>query len=215
MMDPLEFFLLVIVFIYLGVFSTHILWKTKRLESQLKKYYYGIAFFVAMFLICRILFLTNDLVYYQTGDVSQKQGIYYIIGSFFATIATFGIMFVVEKYVYHKLHYVPSAIILSMAAMILILPKWNGTNLVTIYTTVSSALAAILPLLYLIVGLQVAGKPRTKSFILATALVIFFLANLLNTGTLKDIFPIFKILSPITILIGLGLFHYGLLIFKS
>ncbi len=213
-MESAELALLFLVFAYLIVISVHIFVKNLKLEEKVRFYYYGIAFFAITFLISRIFFLRNDIVFYQTGDIAQKQGPNYVIGSFFSTIATFGIMFVVEKYVYKKLRFVPSIVILICAVMILVLPKLNNINLVTVYSTISSIMAMLIPLLYIRVGLQVSGKPRVKSFILAVGIVVFFIGNVFNMGLLKDLYPIFIYISPITVLAGLIVFHYGLLIYR-
>jgi len=214
-MESLELTLIIIVIIYIGIFFVNLLWFSKQLEKQTKNYYYGISFFLLMFMITRIFFLINDIIYYQTLDPDAKQGFYYVLGSFTAAIAAFGIMFVVERYIYKKLHYIPSVIILISASLMIILPKINGINMVTIYTLITSGMAALIPILYIIVGLKVSGTPRTKSFILAIGILIFFLSNLFNMGALKEAFPVFIIISPLTLLLGLGIFHYGLVFYKT
>ncbi len=125
-------------------------------------------------------------------------------------------MFVVEKYVIEqKLHFIPTIIILIFTALMIFLPRINGNNMVTAYTTISSAMAVIIPLLYIKVGIKVSGRSRIKSFILEIAIMVILLGNVFNMGLLKDIYPIFKILSPLTILIGFLIFHFGLLFYKS
>ncbi|MHA1146846.1 MAG: hypothetical protein ACTSR8_01220 [Promethearchaeota archaeon] len=213
-MDPivLTFFLALLVIIYLGFFFLHILWKTPKLENKLQSYYYGIAFFLIMFMICRILFLVNDIIYYATQDEEQKQGVYYILGSFVSGLAALGIMYVVEKYIMEKKNkYIPSFIIFLFSMLILIVPRLNGVNLVAIYNIVISLITAVIPFLYISVGLKVNDRPRTKSFILAFGLILFYIGNLLNMGLLKDAVPILIILSPITLILGLAIFEYGLL----
>ena len=212
-MDPLEFILILVVILYLAVFTFHILYKCTSLEPQLKYYHYGLAFFALMFMLARIFFLLNDLFYEATLDPTQKQGMFYLSGSICSGLAVLGIMYVVERYVYKKLHYIPTLVVLISTGLMAVLPKINETNVVTIYSTISSLMAIIIPLLYIIVGYQVSGQTRKKSFILAFAIIILFLGNLFNTGFLKDAFPLLKIISPITILIGFVIFHYGLLFY--
>ena len=112
-----------------------------------------------------------------------------------------------------KLHFIPTIIVLIATVMMIILPRIDNMNMVTLYSTISSVMAIIIPLLYIIVGYQVSGKTRKKSFILALAIIVLFLGNFFNTGILKDVFPLFKLISPITILIGFVIFHYGLLFY--
>jgi len=212
-MELLEFILIICVIVYLGIFSLHIIWKCTKIEPQLKRYHYGLAFFAIMFMLARIFFLINDLVYETTLNLADKQGLYYVLGSISSGFAVFGIMVVVEKYVYKKLHFIPSLIVLISTVLTIILPSINGENMITIYSTVSSGMAIIIPILYIIVGYQVSGHTRKKSLILATAIIILFLGNLFNMGLLKDAFPIFKLISPLTILLGFVIFHYGLLFY--
>jgi hypothetical protein len=213
-MDPIEFMLTILVIVYLGIFSVHILYKCTKLEPQLKYYHYGLAFFAIAFMLARIFFLFNDLVFEVTLDPADKQGLFYVLGSISSSFAVFGIMFVVEKYIIKKrLKFIPSIIILIFAVLIIVLPKIDDTNMITLYTTVSSAMAVLIPILYISVGFQVSGHTKKKSFLLAIAIIIVFLGNLSNMGQLKTAFPIFRIISPLTILIGFVIFHYGLLIY--
>jgi len=215
-MDSVELVLILLVIIYLGIFFIHLIWKSTQLEPQLKYYHYGLAFFAIMFMLTRIFFLINDFVYEATLDPLDKQGFYYILGSISGSLAVFGIMFVVEKYVIEqKLHFIPSIIVLIFTALMIFLPRINGINMVTAYTTISSGMAVIIPILYINVGIKVSGRSRIKSFILAIAILVILLGNIFNMGLLKDTYPIFKILSPLTILIGFSVFHFGLLFYKS
>ncbi len=212
-MDPIEFILVILVIVYLAIFTIHVLYKCTKIEPQLKFYHYGLAFFALMFMLARIFFLLNDLVYESTLNLADKQGIYYLLGSISSGFAVFGIMYVVEKYVYKKLHFIPTIVVLISTVMMIILPRFNDINMVTYYSTISSLMAIIIPLLYIIVGYQVSGQTRKKSFILAIAIIVLFLGNFFNSGFLKDALSIFKIVSPITILVGFIIFHYGLLFY--
>ena len=171
-MDPLELILIILVIAYLGIFTIHILYKCTKLEPQLKYYHYGLAFFALMFMLARIFFLINDLVYEASLNPSDKQGLYYLFGSISSGLAVLGIMFVVEKYVYKKLHFIPSIIVLISIILMILLPTINNTNMVTIYTGFGVGISVIIPILYLIVGYQVSGHTRKKSFILAFAIII-------------------------------------------
>ncbi len=214
LMDQLELILNIFVIPYLLAFSSHVFLKTRKLEPAQKRYNYGIAFFLLVYAFCRVLFLLNDLLMEETGDVSLKYGSIYVLGNFCASMATFSIMVVVEKYVIEKkFRFIPSLIILVSASMMLIFPRINSFNLVTYYVYASSLTALLIPILYLIVGFRVVGKPRVKSFLLAFALSVFMIGIMFNTGMLKDAIPIFRYLSPMTVLAGMMIFHYALLIF--
>jgi len=168
-----------------------------------------------MFLIARTIFLVNDVIYDETGDLFFYTGPPYIIGNFFATLATFGIMLVVEKYVYTKLHFVPSVIVFICAVLTLVLPVIGDFNMINIYSIIAAIIGGLIPILYLIVGFQVKGQPGRKSTLLGIGLIIFMVGLLMYIDTLQEEIQIFVLLSPILTITGLGLFHYGLLFYGT
>lgn len=210
------FVLLICTLIYLMIFSVHLLVRIRNLDiANLKKYYTGIALFGFAFFTFRLIFLINDVMYDITGDEMYYAGPLYIAGNFFASIATFLILFVVEKYVYKKLHFVPSIITLATGILILVLPSINETSMINIYGIIGALMAALIPFLYLFFGLQVSGETRKKSFMLAFSLIIFMMGILTYLETLQEALPILAYISPIITMVGLGLFHYGFLFYGS
>jgi hypothetical protein len=210
MLWTIEFILSISVIISLILMVVYTFWKLKDLDLEFKFFYYGIALFLIAFIFARILYLLNDILFQQTGDLSLKQGMYYIVGSIFSGIASFGIMFVIERYVYTKFHYILSLIILIGILLMIFIPRINGTNMITIYNIFIAVPAGLVLLIFLYIGFKTKGDIRKKSFILALGMILLFAGTLFNTGTLKDTYPIFKILSPITIIISLTTFQYGL-----
>jgi hypothetical protein len=214
-MDIIEFIILLSVLGYSLLFFCHLVLKSLKAEIQQKRYFIGVAVFSIGFFVTRFFLLMNDLIYPETMELSLRQGILYLLASFFAMVALFWLMYVVERFVSSTLHYIPSIIILSSAVLIIILPKTaDGMSLVTIYTVVSGASASLIPILYLKVGFQVSGKTRKKSFLLAFGIVFLLIGNLINMGLLRKSFPILVYLSPLSILIGLVIFHFALLIYQ-
>ena len=210
------FVLLVCTLIYLAIFSIHLLIRTSKLDiPSLKKYYLGIALFGITFLTSRIIFLINDVMFDITGDEFFYVGSLYVIGNFFASMATFLILLVVEKYVYKKLHFIPTIITLITAILILVLPNINNMSMINIYSIIGALMGAFIPILYIFFGFQVSGETRKKSFILAGSLLIFMVGILTYSDTLQGMLPILKYLSPLLTMIGLGLFHYGFLFYSS
>lgn len=217
-MEIIEFVLVLTFLLYICVFFVHLVWKTTKMEPEQRKYHYGIAVFLVLFLICRIFLMMNDLVADFFSNPALKQGIFYILGSFFAAVGVSVLMIVVEKYVYKKLRFVPSAIVILSAILMLVLPRLylptGPINMVTNYSTIMGLMAIVIPILYLIVGYRATGKLRKRSFLIMIALIGFFIGNIMNTGTLRLFLPIIgMVVSPLTILISLIVFHYGLLIY--
>ena len=182
----------------------------------MRNYHYGVMFFLVTFIACRIIFLINDTVITDLyGEDTPPYDALYIWGNFFANIAAFGVLVVVEKYVYTKLKFIPSIIILIASIMTLILPKWGEIWLTNVYSIVAAVMGALIPFLYIAVALKVTGKTRKKSFLLALGLIIFIFSVMTYIEALQDVMPILEYISPILLIIGLGVFHYGLLFYEA
>jgi len=204
-LDIAELILFIVLIILLLIFACTILIKTKGFEDKI--YYYGMIFFLVSYSVCRILILIDDQFF--TGN-----WILYQWGSFFGSIASFGIMFVVEKYIYSKLHYIPSIAILGFGILMIVFPTFNETNLITYWAIFGALIAIIIPILYIYIGFKSTGALKNKCFIIAFGIIIFFIGNGLNTGALRDIIPILAIIAPLTMICGILIFQYGLLFYK-
>ncbi|MHA1277874.1 MAG: hypothetical protein ACTSQI_08490 [Candidatus Helarchaeota archaeon] len=209
-MQPLEdyiliskIFFLVLIF-YLGFLTSHLVFKAKKAEEERQYYFYSFSLFSVLYMACRILLLID----YDPS--SSEMTDFYIFGSFFAVLGVVGLMFAVERYVYRKMKYIPTVCILIFASLILIIPEYNGMRLVTIWVVVGTIFAILIPFLYLKVGLQSTGVIRRNSFLIAFGILIFLLGNGMNTGFLTVRFPILLIFAPVTMLIGLLIFEFGL-----
>jgi hypothetical protein len=191
----------------------HLIWHIKEEESA-RNYYLGILFFVIFFILERILSLIYDIN--NPGDVSGKrESFFYTFGSFFGSIAVTGLMYVIERNIYSKLHYIPTVLSLINSILIIILGEINGVNLVTYYIIINGIISLIIPILYFKVGLETTGETRMKSFILSFGLLIFLVGIVLNSGELKASIEIIRIISPLVTLVGAIVFQYGLLIYAK
>lgn len=211
-MELTVFILLVIALVYTSFFLCHLLWKISKAESIMKNYYIGIAFFTACFLSARIIFLINDLIFMNELEHVQTYNTLYIMGNFLATIAVFGIMFAVEKYIYKKLKFIPS-IIVVISSVLVIFPGMLNTDLIIYFTIGGSIIGVVIPFLYIYVGINASGEMKTRSFLIAIGLIIFMLSVLFYADVLQASVPIFMYLSPLMLILGLGTFHYALLIY--
>ncbi len=212
-MEPITLYITIIFFVYCTIFFFHILWKSRKIDWELKYYYFGIASYIILFVISQSMFVINELLYTGGSGVPQEYYIIYIIANFIGQMAIFGIIVVVEKYVYNKMHYIPSVITLISAILILVLPRINDVSLMIIYILIGAVVGALIPIIYFRTGFQVSGKPRNKSFIIGCGLIIFILGVLLNTYFLLELIPILAIIAPIVQFIGMAIFHYGLLLY--
>lgn len=216
----IELILAFVVLGYILVFLSHLLWRFFHIkwviyhgeyhEKSQRYYLSGIALFLVGYFLCRLLLLFYVFTYSESDEAYSI----YVFASFFAAIGLFGIMVVVENYIYKELKFIPSTIILICAILMLVFPMYQGTNLVVIYSLVSASMGAVIPLLYLIVGLRISGKTRKKSLLHSLGVIILIIGNGVNTGILVALFPILMYIAPITIIIGLGIFHYALLIYQ-
>jgi hypothetical protein len=121
-------------------------------------------------------------------------------------------MFSVEKFIYPKLKFIPTIGILFFAALTLIFPRLSdGTNLVSYYTLAGGAFGLLVPLLYLYVGFKSAGALKKNSFIIAIGSILFIVGKVLNWGTLQESMAIFYLIAPVLLIVGLIIFHYGIM----
>lgn len=194
----------IILTIYLGFLTAFFVIKAIKAESERRFYFFSVAFFSFFYMICRLLLLINSFI---SGEAYSTL---YILGSFFAVLGVAGLMFAVEKYVYQKLKFIPTIIVIIFAVLIMVIPQINGVNYVTYWVAIGTICAIIIPILYLKVGFKSSGEIRKNSLFVAFGIIIFLMGNGMNTKIITDFFPILLILAPIAMLIGLLLFQIGL-----
>ncbi len=202
--EDIYFNLFIVITIYLGVLTIHLIIKAIKAESERKFYYVSIAFFTGFYMLCRIIL---DINIASEGD---PYSFLYQIATFFAMLGLFGLMVAVEKYIYQRLKFVPTICILIFTCLILIFPTYNGTNLITYWATIGSLFAILIPLLYFHVGFKSTGEVRKKSLYMAVSLLVFLVGKGMNFNFLLDLFPILRIIVPILMIGGLILLHIGI-----
>ncbi|HUX99590.1 MAG TPA: hypothetical protein VMV49_08560 [Candidatus Deferrimicrobium sp.] len=201
--QQISVYLFSILIVCLGVLILYMALKAKKAEQERKYYFISIAIFAILYMVCRILLLIDYI------NPLPPLSPLYIWGSFFAVLGVAGLMFAVEKYVYQKLKFFPSICILIFSTLILLFPGDATTRFVTIWVSIGTAFAIIIPILYLKVGFNSSGEIRKNSLEIAFGILLFFIGNAMNTGFLTNIYEIFFILAPITMIIGLVLFQFG------
>ena len=189
---------------YLGVFTIHLIFKAKKAEEERKYYFLSIGIFGILYMICRILLVIDAI------DEYPPMSPLYIYGSFFAVLGVVGLMFAVEKYIYQKLKFIPTICVFIFSLLIVLVPGNETTKLVTIWVTIGTAFAIIIPILYLKVGLKSTGEIRKNSLFIAFGIIIFLVGNAINTGLLTAAIELFFIIAPITMIVGLILLQLGL-----
>ncbi|TFG05883.1 MAG: hypothetical protein EU536_00635 [Promethearchaeota archaeon] len=203
----------IVLSIYLGFLTCYLILKATRTTDERKYYFLSIAIFSALYLLCRIL-----LIYNSIAEEAAYNSIY-ILGSFFAVLGVAGLMLAVEKYVYQKLKFFPTILVIIFSALILLYPQaegillwppYEGTNLVTYWVAFGTISAIIIPLLYLKVAANSHGIVRKNSIYIAFGILIFLVGNAMNTKLITDLVPLLLIFAPITMLFGLLLFNFGL-----
>ena len=189
--------------VYLGFLTIHLVSKAKKAEEERKFYFLSIAFFSALYMVCRILMVIDAI------DEYPKLSPLYIYGSFFAVLGVVGLMFAVERYVYQKLKYLPTICIFIFSLLIILIPG-DATSLVTYWVIIGTAFAILIPILYLKVGFNSTGEIRKNSYSIAIGILIFLVGNGINAGDLTTAIEIFFILAPIAMMIGLVMLQIGL-----
>lgn len=203
--QDLNFYLLIVFAVYLGILTIHLIIKALNSEKGRRNYYLSIAMFSGFYLVCRIMLTINYMLGYSPYSIIYRWA------TFFVLIGMFGFMYAVEKFIYNKLKFIPSVCILIFAALVLIIPEYKRTNLVTYWSFIGGAFGILIPFLYLYVGSKSAGDVRKTSYILAIGTIIFVIGKSLNTVMLQEIILILYVIAPILMILGLIIFHYGLM----
>jgi hypothetical protein len=192
--------------IYLAILTIHLIIKANKSEDRRQNFYLSIAVFSGAYLICRVMLTIN---YFQGGDPHSDL---YIWATALVLVGFAGLMFSVEKFIYTKLKFIPTICILIFAALCIIFPRTSsGTNLVTYWSIFGGMFGILVPLLYLYVGFKSAGALRKNSFIIFWGTTLFVIGKTMNTVMFQEALPILYILAPIIMIIGLIIFHYGIM----
>ena len=205
MNEAMNMVLMIIFGIYLGIITLHLIIKASKSEDRRKNFYFSIAVFSGAYFICRIMLTINYLIGWD------RYSDLYVWATFFVLIGFAGLMFSVEKFIYTKLKFIPTIGILFFAVLTVIYPRTDGTNLVSYYTLAGGAFGLLVPLLYLYVGFKSAGALKKSSFIIAIGSLIFIAGKVLNWGTLQESINLLYLVAPLLLIIGLMIFHYGIM----
>jgi hypothetical protein len=189
----------------LGIVTIHYLIMAYHSEEKRRTYHLSVSFFGGSYFICRIMLMIN----YILG--LDPHSYVYIWATFFVLIGFASFMYSVEKFIYSKFKLVPTTIILILAALTLILPEFNGINLVTLWAFVGGAFGILIPFLYLNLGMKSIGKLKKISNIIGSGTIIFMLGKGMNIVILQEIFPILFIIAPVLMIIGMIIFHIGMI----
>ena len=206
-MDKDTNMLLMIIFgIYLGVLTFHLIVKAKQSEERRRIFFLSIAVFSGFYFITRILLTINYLAGWD------KYSDLYVLATFFVLIGFAALIFSVEKFIFTRLKFLPTLCVLVFAALCLIYPRTaSGTNMVTTWSIIGGAVGVLVPFLYLYVGLKSAGALRKNSLIIALGTILFMVGKVLNTGSLQEAVAVLYLIAPILMIIGLLIFHYGII----
>jgi hypothetical protein len=196
---------MIIFGIYLGILTLHLIIKARSAEDRRKNFYLSVAVFSGAYFICRIMLTIN---YFLSWD---KYSDLYVWATFSVLVGFAGLMYSVEKFIYPKLKFIPTIGILVFAALTVIYPRTDGTNLVSYYTLAGGAFGLLVPLLYLYVGVKSAGALKKNSFIIAIGSLVFIAGKVLNWGTLQESINILYLVAPLLLIIGIIIFHYGIM----
>lgn len=185
------------------IFSCQTLLRTRVIETDLRYYYFGIAIYFIMFVISQALFIINELSFSE-GEFPYD--LIYILGNFLGNVGVGILMFVVERKVYNKLHYIPTIIIAIATILMLILYQ-----LMIVFIIIDLIAATLIPIIYIRVAFQTTGKTRIKGILHGLGLIIFMVGILLNTYVIGPIY----IVAPLLELTGVIIFQYALLFYAK
>ena len=194
----------------MGIYNALFIWKLPSIEEQLKYYYYGVIFFNFLWTLGQLFWLIMEQF-----PVGLTYNIYYGLGNFFSYMAATVLMYVVERYVYKKLKYIPTFLLAIFTIIAVGLVQFYGTFMQIIPTIGSTVLIFIIPIIYYKVAIETEGKTRIKAMLMGTSLFIFGFGVIFNTYFFQSLLPIMEYVAPIIQLVGAGIFNYTFIFYHT
>ncbi|MBD3351828.1 MAG: hypothetical protein GF364_10115 [Candidatus Lokiarchaeota archaeon] len=201
MLKEISDIILISLFVILVICSCQILLRTRQISTDLRYYYYGIAFYFIMFVVSQSLFLINEYLFVEEESTYE---LIYILGNFLGNVGIAILMFVVERKVYNKLRYIPTIIIAVATVLMLILYQ-----IMIVFIIIDLVAATLIPIIYIRVAFQTTGDTRVKGILHGIGLIVFMIGILLNTYFIGPIY----IVAPLLELSGVLIFQYALLFY--
>jgi len=194
----------------MGLYNVLFIWKLPSIEEQLKYYYYGVILFNFLWTLGQLFWLIMEQF-----PVGLTYDIYYGLGNFFSYIAATVLMFVVERYVYKKLKYIPTFLLCVFTIFAVSSVQYYGTFMQIVPTVGSTILIFIIPLIYFNVATETEGKTRIKAILMGSSLFIFGFGVIFNTYFFQSLIPIMEYVAPIIQLVGAGVFNYTFIFYQT
>jgi len=196
-------------FIIFGIYFILLTLNLKNPEDDVYTRYYNVG--VIVFLFCIVF---SQLIYLISLNFLIEGSAYftilYSIGNIFGFGSAVILMYVVEKYVYKELKYVPTITLLSSTICVFFFIQLSN-----IFLVICSLITLLVPVMYIRVAFAASGRIRTKSVLISIGTVIFFFGIFFNARFLTDSIAILEYLAPILQLIGMGVFIYGYIYYSA
>ena len=206
-----DFYLWIGVMVLNGLFMIGMIPRFKKPETQLSGIYFkGVFIFFLIHLICRIPYLIYD--YFIEEDLFYQLGV--IIG----LISLVAFMYFIESTLYTKSKhfFFIYGVITTIASTIATIMGLMGRESIifseiTQYITLP-VLSIVILYIYIYTWKNTVGRVRTNTFIILCGIILCMIGQVAHTPTAIELVGdiIATYVSPVLMMIGLGMFYGGL-----
>jgi hypothetical protein len=171
------------------------------IERTQREYWIGIAIFVFIHLIARILYYLYDFIYVG-GEL------FWTWGAIFGIAGLTFLLYAIERNIFTQSKFILTILAIISVLLLIILPADIGSIIQIIILPI---IACPIPLIYFYIAAKSTEKIRRNSLLNGLG-VLIFLAGQVTHG--KFFFeswqPVYFIVAPVLMLIGSIIFFYGL-----
>ncbi len=174
---------------------------TPDFERSQRDYYLGMAIFIMVHLIARILYFFYDFIYIEDEFFWDLGAIVGIGGIIF-------LLFAIERYIFTRSKFFFTILAIINVILLIVIPSEYKNIVQTIFIPV---IGLFIPIIYFYIAYKGTGNIRKNSLLIAIGILIFLAGQTAHGRTFFEITdPIYLIASPLLMLLGGIIFFYGL-----
>ncbi len=187
--------------VFFGYFMTRKAFSSDYERPQ-REYYFGLALFIIIHLIARIIYFLHDFVYIGDQNLWELAALVGIGSVIF-------LVYAIERHIFTRTKFLITVIVIINLILMIVLPP-DLKDIARIFNT--TLVGIYLPSNYIYVAYKSTGIYRRNSLLIAIGILIFLGGQAARSQPL--FVPgniIFFIISPILMLVGGFIFLFGLL----
>lgn len=198
-----------VFFVFSGIFGVVMVRKAlgEGLVRSQREYYLGIAIFIIVHLFARIFYFIFDFY-------SEFDQFYWDLGAIVGIAGIVFMVYAIERYIYTRSRFFFTTIAIISVILLILAAVLNFPLAIknTVQSVVVPAVGLFIPLIYLYVAYKGSGEIRKNSLIIFVGIFVFVAGQTAHMSLfLATNEFIYFVLSPVFMIVGGGIFLYGLI----